>query len=760
MRLSIIEKFRVRFLHILFIATMVPPAAAQGPYYGLGGNEIKERLTLAGTDTGKVNLLLALSSWHTLKRGELATDLDSATKTANSAMLLSKKCRYIEGEAGSYLALATVYREKGDMQQSTTFLDQCISIAKKNNLYEILGEASNLSALSHGIENEEMVGMRIKYFDTAANMFAKAGNVQRQARALQDLGENYLIISDYTNAVKALENSLKLYTSVGFKDQQGAYLLLGSVYNQTGQYDLALKYGFQAEQLAGEVGDTSLQICAIYNHIARTYSVMKSFDAAVVYYQKSLTVAMKYKDTISIETVTQNIVSSLVRNNEPGEALKLLLQTAKDYPAKSLQRDLNLTYMFTTIYTMLGEYEKAAFYYNKLSVFHKKLEKDDPGQHLVYKASISYLQAMGQYASTYEYLDEYTAFCRKKGNLLHISACELLYFKTDSAMGRLVPAIRHFQLYKSLNDSIFNIEKSKQINWMQLQFETAKKDKDIVILTKQGELTYSNLQKERIVRNMIIAGAALLLFLLILGYSRYQSKQRNARKLESKQREINHQNDTLKKLVTEKEWLLKEIHHRVKNNLQIVISLLNTQSAYLDNEEAKSAISNSQHRMHAMSLIHQKLYKSENLNSIDMAWYIHELVKYMRESLTNNNKIDFVLDVESVELDAAQAIPLGLILNEAISNAIKYAFPGDEVGIVFISFKKLEGKLLELVIKDHGIGLPKGFDIQESDSLGMSLIQGLTSQLDGTVELQQQNGLGIRITFLEQNELTEEKVIQ
>jgi two-component system, sensor histidine kinase PdtaS len=122
--------------------------------------------------------------------------------------------------------------------------------------------------------------------------------------------------------------------------------------------------------------------------------------------------------------------------------------------------------------------------------------------------------------------------------------------------------------------------------------------------------------------------------------------------------------------------MLKEIHHRVKNNLQIVISLLNTQSAYLDNEDALQALKSSQQRMHSMSLIHQRLYQSDNLAMIDMHWYIQELAGYMRESFGVDRKVQFVLDTEKVELDVIQAVPLGLILNEAISNALSMLFRG------------------------------------------------------------------------------------
>jgi two-component sensor histidine kinase len=235
-------------------------------------------------------------------------------------------------------------------------------------------------------------------------------------------------------------------------------------------------------------------------------------------------------------------------------------------------------------------------------------------------------------------------------------------------------------------------------------------------------------------------------------YKSFRLKKKKNEQLEIKRQQIEAQNELNKKMLLEKEWLLKEIHHRVKNNLQIVISLLNTQSAYLDNEDALLAIQNSQHRMHAMSLIHQKLYQSDNLANIDMSWYIFELISYMRECFDTDTKINFALETEKVYLDVAQAVPLGLIINEAINNAIKYAFPKDRKGKVTIELKNTGENNYKLVIADNGVGLPENFEDTERNSLGMNLMMGLTDQIDGEFEMKNDSGLTIKITFTKNTE--------
>lgn len=251
---------------------------------------------------------------------------------------------------------------------------------------------------------------------------------------------------------------------------------------------------------------------------------------------------------------------------------------------------------------------------------------------------------------------------------------------------------------------------------------------------------------------LYIVNCIVLALCFALLYALWLKQQSNAA-LKANETKISEQEEQIKKLLREKEWMINEIHHRVKNNLQVVISLLNIQSAYLDNQDAILAIQNSQHRMHAMSLIHQKLYQSENLNTIDISWYIYELVTYLREYFDPEKKINFEIDTEKLELDVAQAVPLGLILNEAISNAIKHAFPGDEKGIVKIALKTMQAETNLLTIADNGIGLPEDFRSENSNSLGMNLMIGLTDQLDGTFDYKNANGLTIIITFIKNNKM-------
>jgi two-component sensor histidine kinase len=204
------------------------------------------------------------------------------------------------------------------------------------------------------------------------------------------------------------------------------------------------------------------------------------------------------------------------------------------------------------------------------------------------------------------------------------------------------------------------------------------------------------------------------------------------------------------RLLAEKERLLKEIHHRVKNNLQVVMSLLNSQATSLEDKAALSAIQESQHRVQAMALIHQRLYQSEQVARVEMASYINDLVGYLREAYTPLRPLRFHLSAEPIELDVTLAVPLGLIINEAVTNAFKYAFPEGRAGRVCVSLQRLAGCTYQLTIADDGVGLPAGYDPARSRSLGMTLLHGFSAQLGGELTLTSEGGLTIRLVFEEE----------
>lgn len=199
----------------------------------------------------------------------------------------------------------------------------------------------------------------------------------------------------------------------------------------------------------------------------------------------------------------------------------------------------------------------------------------------------------------------------------------------------------------------------------------------------------------------------------------------------------------------EKEMLLKEIHHRVKNNLMIISSLLSLQSRYIKDKKVLDVFKDSQNRARSMALIHDKLYQSSRLKSIDIGDYIRTLsADLFRTYATNSGSIELDFDVEEVMLDINTMIPLGLIVNELLSNSLKHAFPDGRDGKIIIGFHHTDHKYA-LSVADDGIGFPEDLDYKKTESLGLRLVNILTDQIDGEIKLKLDNGTEFIIEFEE-----------
>ena len=209
----------------------------------------------------------------------------------------------------------------------------------------------------------------------------------------------------------------------------------------------------------------------------------------------------------------------------------------------------------------------------------------------------------------------------------------------------------------------------------------------------------------------------------------------------------------LQSSLAEKEVLLREVHHRVKNNLSVVDSLLSMQARYVNDVEALKSLSDSQRRIHTMALIHEQLYQSQDVGKVDFGEYLQRLVGNLYSSTSFNiNQIELKLDLTPTSLNIDTAISMGLMVNELLTNAFKYAFPDDTQGLIeVILYESTEDSKLHLIIRDNGVGLPKNFDFYatnaQSASLGLRLVRILTQQLRASLDLSCSVGTSFYFTF-------------
>lgn len=208
--------------------------------------------------------------------------------------------------------------------------------------------------------------------------------------------------------------------------------------------------------------------------------------------------------------------------------------------------------------------------------------------------------------------------------------------------------------------------------------------------------------------------------------------------------------EQLRVSLQEKELLLKEVHHRVKNNLHIISSLLDLQSDYVTDENLLDLFADSQNRIQAMALIHEQLYQAKDFGRIDFSEYIHRLVSNLSFSWGNQmESVQTIIDAEAIPINLDTAIPCGLLINELVTNAFKHAFPNGRSGHVKIQLSRCPSQRFHLSIQDDGIGFPKEMDWQNSASLGLKLVQILAKQLKAEIQFDHSQGTEVAFTFVE-----------
>ncbi len=317
-----------------------------------------------------------------------------------------------------------------------------------------------------------------------------------------------------------------------------------------------------------------------------------------------------------------------------------------------------------------------------------------------------------------------------------VKVCDCLWRSAEKA-GQPQLALRHYREFIELRDSLFSKENSLAIARLEARLEYERKHASDSLLqaakTLQRETIFQTkltLEQERSrwLIGLSIVAALLAFSGVIVGIV---FKRQNGQ-LFAQNALIHQQKESIESALGEKEVLLREVHHRVKNNLQVMISLLEMQAAKVADLAALDALLASKGRVQAMTLIHQKLYQQQNIADLEFDAYLRQLVSAVCELYPDGSRVNVIYTVHSCSFGIDTAVPLGLILNELVTNAFKYAFDHKDKGILKVSFVRGIQDSFELTVEDNGPGLPEGFDLQRTESLGMPLVQGLARQLKGT----------------------------
>lgn len=702
--------------------------------------------------TDHYQLLISVSRHYLFHTNRTTKDLDSAHYFIQKASRLSSAGKTSRSKFDEiHVEAMRTFIDKG-WQQSAVIYQQLINEVTEPGTAE--KKALLWHELSTLIPLRQKKGLtRLNCFEKMLALYRQCNNQEREAWVLKTIADVHLVNSEPGLAEAYYTKSLAVYKAIGYRDLHYIYELLAVACRNKGEFQKCNFYGIKAIE-SMKASNDSVSSLTFYKRLANLYKQSGQPDKSREWFLKTFNNPL-FKEGNNIYQFWDAglFVRELIKINRKKEALDYILDVEKKVKPNDLHAQASLISSLAYCYKALQEQRMADKYYGELINLSGKLQNDNGLTSDIYSEIGQYFIDKKLYQKALVYLQKALKSAEGADKMSQTKDIYKKLYKADYKQGNYSAAIRHLMMNKLLNDSLLNETKNWQSEELRVQFETDKKNKDIKILNSQNQLQTIRAEEATRMKNITLGGIFLLLVITGLLINQYLIKRKSNQQLEISRKELDQKNyflETLnidqEKLLDEKEWLIKEVNHRVKNNLQMVTSLLYSQSIYLQDEVAKIAIADSLRRMQAMSIIHMKLYQYDNTSKITMPEYVSELVKYLHDSFDSGNRIKYDLSVAPVELDVAQAIPLGLIITESIVNAIKHAFTNGENGLISTSLQR-DGEDLSLEISDNGIGLPEGLDTSRPESLGLDLMQGLTKQLKGKFHIVNNNGVHISVKF-------------
>ena len=565
------------------------------------------------------------------------------------------------------------------------------------------------------------------FAEEAVSLAKKMKDSGKIGRSYLYLGRTFANYNQPDSAQTYFEKALTIFENSGDKSGiAGAYnklVFIELVYNSN--FAKAAELSFKELAIHEELGNSN-GIIDVYTDLAFNYQGQKKHAESNKWAEKALKLAKEKNRTISIiESLKVIAYNYSTENVTPEKAIPICKDIIK------LSKELDDFYEEAIGYLYLGNaYKLSERYEEALDNYRISLEMSQKVNmsRLSYQCSYSIGHVklfQNKYSEAIEHMER--AFSKTEISNIETNNTIEYYHELSRAyegIGNHKKSLELFKKFQALQDSSLNEKNIEIINELSTKYETEKKEQEIAFLTtkekgKSTQLNYS------------LGLGALLLLLLGLLFNRFREKQKNNLLLEEKNGKI--------------ELLLKEIHHRVKNNLQTISSLLFLQSAHIKDADVKEAVAAGQHRVESMALIHQKLYQRDNLAGIEMKDYLTNLGNSLIDTFVDNpDRISLDVDMEEHELDVDTAVPLGLIANELITNSIKYAFPENREGMITLKIAKNTDEKLELLIADDGIG--EG-NTETGTAFGSQLIHLLTKQLNGTLEQGTDNGYWTKIVL-------------
>ena len=689
------------------------------------------RQALESAQNARINFGIVISHITLAKTYLLMEDYEKATEAYLNAESIIMQLRDKKELQEIYDGLTNVWKKAGDLEKTLLYAQKSLEIIElESNEKSYSDQLVNIGNIYFHFDNYEMA---LDYYYQALDLEEKFQYQDRLPLLRFNLAITYYQLGAFSEALVNINYLLESADELKNRWELADGLKYrGFLLGRMGKYELALADYNRAEKIYSDIKDfASLVDMAV--SIGNMEFHLGEIDNAEGIYEKAKLLAEKYNHQIGLAAVYNNLGLISQMKKRYSETVDQLVTSL------NLEKSENHQFgMITSLYNLGNIYFELHNFDSSVSSFMNGLE-----------ISLA--------------LNERTIIKEIYKRIAELYAYE----------GDFETALEYHKRYSQMNFEL-NVED------LQTRYEIGRKRFEIELLKKQN--TILQLQKSRLWLGLI---SLCILVLLMIWVNTSKSKTNKLLKKEIEVRtkteielkkikdelelrvqyrtaELTNLNESLQREVAdrrqyqeklelsleEKDVMMKEIHHRVKNNMQVISSLLRMQANYIEDPKIVAAFNDSFHRVKSMSLIHEKLYRSDDLAHINMEDYVDSLTKLLYNTFTPAAQVDFVIEINGIFLDINNAIPCGLIINELITNCLKYAFKGRTKGKINISMFRDLFSGFRLAVKDDGVGLPEGFDINKTHSLGMRLVYLLSEdQLEGKVTILNDNGTGFAIEF-------------
>ncbi len=600
-------------------------------------------------------------------------------------------------------------------------------------------EASHpIDSLEHKIKETQNVEERFDLYIHLINNLQDNGELDEAYRVLLQVGREFDLEKNiafkirwfdargviyrnqahYTSAIMSLQKGVEMA-----EKRKESHLLpdlynhLGVVYRRVDQYEKALEFHIKALEASREQEDET-NVSKALNSIGNVNFYLNKYDEALQYFNEAIAIERKRGSQKGIAINLNNIGEIYQKQEMYDEAIELFIES------KAINEKINNQYGIEVCCLSLGNTYKAMERYNEaLSYYSQALQIGTADRRLAIETNINVgelYSLMGLEDKAQEHLNLALQAAIKKQlmTLVQLSYEKLFehYIRTGNTDKALESHTRSHRYHDSLQES----NSHRDIELMQAQFDTERKESHIQILKQEKERQYLTF-----VSIGITVLALALVIVIVFSTKTIKTKRKN--------------NQELRQSLQEKELLISEIHHRVKNNLALISGLVQLQSINIEDGNTQKALDDLQHRIKAISLVYDSLYQSDTLAHCDMGELLRSLVRSIQNIHDEEEDVTIQLDLEQVILEPNSAIPLAIIFNELITNAFLHSLQDFAEGNLWVQMKR-EGEEIIGIVANNGKKLPENFNLETEKSLGLMLVKIYTQQLKGSIQISEISG--------------------